>query len=488
MTPGYRAYVLRAIHDWALATKQGLGLITYRSSAIRQEIIQNLSQSLTQANWTTQSIQASAMDANQLLAAIAASTANLIHILDSEEFLFPLANQPQRFWINFNREAITGHPAIQIWWFTPAGATSLAQDLTDLNRFFLFREDLTEQDALLPSEDVPTSNTEIRIAKDAPVAQLLLTRTRRAIAAQAPAQRIWEELALPAISELLKAKRTQEAWGNLQEFSNAIGEPDFDLRPESLKILGELNRRSADPRNPSLHLHHAMTLFQAALSSLTENLNSSLWADLHQSLGTTYLQFPTGNLANNLQAAIAHFQSALRIHTEANFPKDWATAQNRLGAAFSQLPTGDRAANVQSAIAHYQAALRIRTEAQFPKEWAATQHNLGAAYAELPTGDRAANLRSAIDHFQAALRIRTEAQFPLEWASTQSNLGNVYSKLATGDRAENLQSAIAHYRNALKIWTPTAFPHNNKIAELNLHLAHISLAELSPDTPTSITN
>ena len=90
----------------------------------------------------------------------------------------------------------------------------------------------------------------------------------------------------------------------------------------------------------------------------------------------------------------------------------WAALQVELGNDLAQSPTGDRAENVEAAIAAYRQALEVYTRQAYPEQWASTQHNLGAAYHERIRGERAENVEAAIAAFQQALEVFTRQAFP----------------------------------------------------------------------------
>ena len=214
--------------DWILTVKQGLALVTYRSFPARERVLRRIEAALEQKQLSTETLQCK--QGMQFVASVAHGTSDVLFVLDPQRLLFGERNDQSPMWVNFHRETLVARPGVQIWWFPPQSAIRFSTQLPDLNRFFLFREDLTDVDEsnsreLEPVQDWQQSEGSLNLAN------LYLDRAVEAAKGTAERDRIWLELGVPALRQFLPARQHVETSEALNRLSLAIGDP--------LELLGQ---------------------------------------------------------------------------------------------------------------------------------------------------------------------------------------------------------------------------------------------------------
>jgi tetratricopeptide (TPR) repeat protein len=506
-----------------------MAMAAYSSSEAREKVLQQLDSEFAAHQLRVERLACADCRPDELVNRILECQADVIQVLDPDRVLFGEQNDRSPAWINFHREKLVERPGVQIWWMPPSAVVRFGQELPDLNRFFLFREDLTEAPASerfelvdTPGIGYPEGEADTNRGPD------LLERALRAAEGGADGRRIWLELGIPALRAYLRSGQHANVLAALDRLTQTLGEPEDALlrsddnassveRGRAFASLADLhysgarrtvnptaslNRAIADYEHASRllsdgevpiewarvqnglgnsylklslggdpeNVHHAIEYFQAALTKFPKSEFPEYWATTQRNLGVAYFQFSS---VQDAQPALTHFEAALGIFTENTHPSQWAMIQYARGLSYTRLPTGDRLANIHQAIECYHSTLRFWTEQQFPEDWARVQDVLGNAYLQLGRS----NLQQAIAYYKAALRIRTQS--PQSWALTQQSLGFAYSQLPEGDRAENLRRAIECYEAALTVRTPDALPEEHKFTQSLLDTARAELAKLS---------
>ena len=234
MIPGTREWIVRSVQDWARDVRHGMALVTYRSPEARAAVIEELTRAVGAHGLTAEILRCdSRTSAQEFVAGVGASPADVLFILDPDRFLFG-ADKESAGWINYQRESITSREGVQVWWMSPTGAIAFGQKLPDIARFFLFRDDLTEE----PERSSPmmsgVSGPSLPEAAGAEArADDLLARSLRAARSDRPDPiRIWLELALPAIREFLVSQERPRAIEVLSELEGLIGSAEQALRME----------------------------------------------------------------------------------------------------------------------------------------------------------------------------------------------------------------------------------------------------------------
>jgi tetratricopeptide (TPR) repeat protein len=233
VTPGSRPWVVRSLRDWARGVRQGMALVTYRSSASREQVLRDLTLELQAEKWKAERLECGDCTAEEFVARIARSAADVLFVLDADRLLFGENGDRSPFWVNFHRETLVAHAGVQIWWMLPNAAIRFGKQLPDLSRFFLLREELKEERAVErePSLEFQIS-PDYRTPGDPNRARDLLQRALRAAASpDADPARVWLQLGIPAIDEFLRSGQSNEGLEALRQLTGAAGAPDEVLSP-----------------------------------------------------------------------------------------------------------------------------------------------------------------------------------------------------------------------------------------------------------------
>ena len=228
MTRGSIPWVVRSVRDWSLSVKQGTALVTYRSGGAREEAIRQLTAEFEHNAWRSETLTCGGCTAREFVDRISKSGADVLFVLDPDRVLFGENNELSPFWISFQRETIVEHPGVQIWWMLPNAAIRFGRQLPDVSRFFLFREELTDEEEIRRGVsadlEIQLPRREI-VAEDAGRGRDLLARALRAAGSKADAGRVWLELGVPAIDAFLRAGQTGLAVDALTKLAAAAGPP-----------------------------------------------------------------------------------------------------------------------------------------------------------------------------------------------------------------------------------------------------------------------
>jgi hypothetical protein len=146
MRVGTAPWIVRALRDWAEEVVQGTAMVVYYSSAARNQLVHELTDIFEEQHLRVRTIHAGLLKPEDFVRQVAHMEYDVLFVLDPDILLFSGQQPLAKFWVNFNREAIVGHPGVQIWFFPGQSSILFARDLPDLNRFFLFREELKEDD------------------------------------------------------------------------------------------------------------------------------------------------------------------------------------------------------------------------------------------------------------------------------------------------------------------------------------------------------
>ena len=232
------------------------------------------------------------------------------------------------------------------------------------------------------------------------------------------------------------------------------------MRSSSEKIFSELSDilKELSQQTSINKMSRRIQLCQKALSLISREPNSPLWAALQHELGNSLAQNPLGDRGENIEEAITTYKQALEIRTRTAMPVDWASTMNNLALVYLDRIRGDRGENIEEAITTYKQALEVRTRIAMPVDWAQTMHNLATAYSNRIKGDRGENIEEAITTYKQALEIRTRTAMPVRWAETMNNLATAYRYRIKGDRGENIEEAISAYKQTLEVTTQIAMP------------------------------
>jgi len=226
--------VVRSLRDWAASVRQGMALVTYRSNPARERVLRDLTSEFQAKGWKTERLECGGCSAEDFVRRIAGSESDALFVLDADRLLFGENAERSPFWVNFQRETLAGYPGVQIWWMRPNAAIRFGQQLPDLGRFFLFREDLKEEEEAQPG---PSPALQIASAEsslgDPDKARDLLQRALRAAGGNSDPTRVWLELGIPAINEFLRSDEVNEALEAFRQLTGLVGAPEEALKRAS---------------------------------------------------------------------------------------------------------------------------------------------------------------------------------------------------------------------------------------------------------------
>ncbi|MEB3252235.1 MAG: tetratricopeptide repeat protein [Cyanobacteriota bacterium] len=214
------------------------------------------------------------------------------------------------------------------------------------------------------------------------------------------------------------------------------------------------------PEVVSLWLSRSVAAYRQALAGAEGTVPTPNLKRLYTNLGTVYsLLANVEDPLSALQQSVRAFHQALQYIADSQEADDYADLQNSLGSTYWRLAQLDDHPQpyLHQAITAYQEALHQRSPQTHPQDYAMLQNNLGIAYWSLAQYERPVFfLEQAISAYQSALAYRTLATSPIGCASTQNNLGTAYWDLAQHQSQppliyqETLGQALQAYQMALR--------------------------------------
>jgi tetratricopeptide (TPR) repeat protein len=241
-----------------------MALVTYRSSTAREIALAELAREFEKNALRTETLHCANATATEFVDRIADSEADILFVLDPDRLLFGENNDRSPFWVNFQRETLVSRPGVQIWWLRPVAAIRFGQQLPDLSRFFLFREDLSDEEPVQRLRDLTVPAP---ITGDGERGRDLLRRALLAAADSAADRgRIWLELGIPAAAELIRAGLHTEAAEGLDRLSAVANPPD--------PVLGDLAKRRPRDAEGGLaalgEIYNDLVRFENAMPATSE--------------------------------------------------------------------------------------------------------------------------------------------------------------------------------------------------------------------------
>jgi tetratricopeptide (TPR) repeat protein len=341
-----------------------MALITYRSGAARELAIEDLRSAFQKNGWSCDVLHCADCTASQFVDKVSQSKADALFVLDPDRVLFGEEKSRSTFWVNFQRETLVGRPGVQIWWLRPLAAVRFGQQLPDLSRFFLFREELSDEEPV-EQPRFPDLRIPAPLSGNSDRGRDLLRRALQAAGdSKAEQGRIWLELGLPAVSELIRAGLTAEAADGLNRLSEVARRPD-----EVLKEIAGLRPNDAENGFVALgEIYNGLGRFEDAAAVTDEAVRiDRILARDDPGVFLPRLARSLDRLAHSLyqsgdpEAALPLAEEAVRIWRERvgdqpGFLPEIAASLNNLGNALSDL--GRRS----DALLHTEEAVRISRE------------------------------------------------------------------------------------------------------------------------------
>jgi hypothetical protein len=259
MEPGSIQEVTERLKAWCVQHDRGLARVEWDSAYARQEVVDRLKESLGSLGIGLVEIslppgQAAYETVARLIEKLRSRGGSVVSITDIE-WAFPEhgSRLDTLVALSFQRETLASLPVRQIWWVPSSLTEQFVLGVPDLDSWFLLRLHLTEappQPAGAVREFAGTEPKAVSVTEARSVARRFWERLEAARAQNIPEERIWTELAEPAVDALMAAGLELEADGilarvsvvrealerKLEELRQTRGEED----PEVLALTGRL--------------------------------------------------------------------------------------------------------------------------------------------------------------------------------------------------------------------------------------------------------
>jgi hypothetical protein len=238
MEPGSIRGVAERLKSWCIPRDRGLARIEWDSAFARREVVDHLKLALGTLGIPLVEIDLppgedgykTAVGLVDKLRSSGGSVASITGI----EWAFPEGGNKLDTLVvlSFQREILASLPVRQIWWVPSSATERFILGVPDLDSWFSLRLHLTE---VPPQPALQTSGIRkvVSVAEARSLARRFWDRLEAARAQNIPEERIWTELAQPAIDGLRSAGLELEADAILARVS------DWSARFESLARRGE---------------------------------------------------------------------------------------------------------------------------------------------------------------------------------------------------------------------------------------------------------
>jgi hypothetical protein len=248
MDTGSVQEIAKRLKSWCNHNDRGLARVEWDSARARQQVVDQLKGSWDKAGTSVVEIELPAGEETgkvvaaliDTLRSISGSVASITGI----EWAFPDRGKQlgTLAGLSFQRELLASLPVRQIWWIPSTLIEQFVLGVPDLDSWFQLRLHLTEIPAFSGRGDDVGDLQAMSVVKEARALQRRFWERFDAAQAQGiPPERIWRELAEPAVDALISAGLAQEA--------NAIVMRAPNIRPELERMIEEI----ASTRGPEDH-------------------------------------------------------------------------------------------------------------------------------------------------------------------------------------------------------------------------------------------
>lgn len=261
MEPGSIQEVTERLKSWCIKHDRGLARVEWDSAYARQEVVDRLKRALGSLGISLVEIELPPGDAAEetvagLMEKLQSGSGSVVSITGIE-WAFPERGDRLGTLValSFQRETLASFPVRQIWWVPSSLTERFVLGVPDLDSWFRLRLHLTEvppRPADAGRELEKTDRKTISVTEARSIAKRFWERLGAARAQNVPEERIWAELAQPAVDALLAAgleleaedilARTPDARGalerNLLELAATLGPEDSEV----LSLTGRLAR------------------------------------------------------------------------------------------------------------------------------------------------------------------------------------------------------------------------------------------------------
>jgi tetratricopeptide (TPR) repeat protein len=265
MEPGSIHEVTERLRSWCIQRDRGLARVEWDSAYARQGVVDRLKDSLGGLGVSLVEIElppgeGARETATGLIESLRSWSGSVVSITGIEWAFPEHGNRLDTLQaLSFQRETLASLPVRQIWWVPSSLTERFVLGVPDLDSWFRLRLHLTEvppqpADAVLELERTDRKTVSVDEARS--LARRFWERLEAARAQDVPEDRIWAELAQPAVDALLSAGLELEAEAILARMSDAREKLEHrieELRstrgpedPEVLSVTGRLARLLTD--------------------------------------------------------------------------------------------------------------------------------------------------------------------------------------------------------------------------------------------------
>src|SRR5450432_4088141 len=261
MESGSIQEVTERLKSWCIQHDRGLARVEWDSAYARQEVVNRLKDSLGGLGIGLAEIslppgQEAYETVARLIEKLRSRSGSVVSITDIEwAFLERGSRLDTLVALSFQRETLALLPVRQIWWIPSSLTEQFVLGVPDLDSWFRLRLHLTEappQPAGAVREPAGTERKTVSVKEARSVARRFWERLETARAQNIPEERIWSELAEPAVDALQSAGLAFEAEAILARVSvvrEALERKLEELRqtrgpedPEVLTLTGRVAR------------------------------------------------------------------------------------------------------------------------------------------------------------------------------------------------------------------------------------------------------
>jgi tetratricopeptide (TPR) repeat protein len=250
--------VTERLRSWCVRQDRGLARVEWDSAFARQEVVDRLRRSLDSSGISLVQIglppgEAAEETVAGLIEKLRSVSGSVVSITDIEWAFPERGNRLDTLaGLSFQRETLASLPVRQIWWVPSSLTERFVLGVPDLDSWFQLRLHLTEvppPPADAGREVEGTERKTVSVTEARSVARRFWERLEAARAKNIPEDRIWTELAQPALDALLSAGLRLEAGAILALTSGARGALERSLEelvaargPEDSAVLSATTR------------------------------------------------------------------------------------------------------------------------------------------------------------------------------------------------------------------------------------------------------
>ena len=250
--------VTERLKAWCITHDRGLARVEWDSAYARQEVVDRLKHALGSLSISLVEIELPPGEAAEVTVAglmekLRSGIGQVVSITGIEWAFPERGNRLDTLVaLSFQRETLASFPVRQIWWVPSALTERFVLSVPDLDSWFRLRLHLTEvppRPADAGRELEETGRKTVSVTEARSIAKRFWERFEAARAQNVPEERIWVELAQPAVDALLAAGLKLEAEAILARTPDARGAMERRLvelaaarGPEDSKVLSLIGR------------------------------------------------------------------------------------------------------------------------------------------------------------------------------------------------------------------------------------------------------